>query len=544
MNKLKKIFFVLVVAGLLDLAVVPAEAQFTRGAAVDNSGSTITTTSLPRQGRKLGHAETGGEVVLTFNDPGFIPDGSSVDFLFGVSIGNGEDGTDFSGNVFCNGVACPGVGAIGSDSVIEVGQVGNNIVRVSFRNTAVPDAFAGFNVVAADTITLFGVRLNANAAGGANVEVTMSGVSAIPSTNPITFTDPQRTVLVPQDELLAGFSDNQTILTCQVGDTTVETQITERFPAALATELQEEGFSDTAGTTAEPVSNAVFVNVTLSGVPAGLTVTANDVIYVGGAATLTLTLDGDDEVDSDGSPIVFEYEVTASDTAAVEKTGNLTEDGGLTPLDFLIEATSGNSIPVVGTPREVKMTISLGPEDDVDEFETIPRFLENNIVDEDVVAIITDCVTRLLYSWGVNIAGYETGIAISNTSEDDLSYETSGDDETSAVAQSGPCVLTGYPSADADGDPTSSPTVGTPVQFTTGTIPAGSTEAFVISGLPGFSGFRGYILAVCNFLNAHSFAFITDGFGSAAGPGLAQGFQALVISNTGRVLADGEARGH
>jgi hypothetical protein len=185
------------------------------------------------------------------------------------------------------------------------------------------------------------------------------------------------------------------------------------------------------------------------------------------------------------------------------------------------------------------MTVGLAPQSTT--ATVIPRFVVGNISGgPTAVATVSDCVTRLLYSWGVNIAGFETGIAISNTSEDDLAYGT----VASATAQSGSCVVTGYPSADADGDPSTSPVAGTPVQFTTGIIPAGSSEAFVISGLPGFSGFRGYILAVCNFLNGHSFAFITDGFGSAGGPTLAQGFQALVVGNGSRVIANGESLGH
>ena len=118
-------------------------AQFTRStaSALDDDGRrgvAWTTTSLPRQGRNLGHAETGGEVVLIANNDGFLPDGSSVDFLFGVGIGNGVDGTDFSGNVFCNGAPCAPIlndmttlGPLNSNSNIEIGQVRDNIVRIS-----------------------------------------------------------------------------------------------------------------------------------------------------------------------------------------------------------------------------------------------------------------------------------------------------------------------------------------------------------------------------------------------------------------------------
>ena len=333
-----------------------------------------------------------------------------------------------------------------------------------------------------------------------------------------------RTVLVPRDELAATFSDLITILTCDVRDPRVETKVIELFPAALATELQEEGFSDTAGTTAAEVSDPVSVEITLTSVPAGLTVTANEVRHVND--TLDLKLVSDDEVDSDGSLITFVYDVLASDTSSIDESDDLSEDGD--PLDFTIEATTGNTIGLLGAPVEITMTISLGTEDDDDDLGTIPRFLNNNIVDEAVVALVTDCQTRLLYSWVVNIAGFETGIAIANTSEDDAAYGP-----LSAVAQDGLCVLTGYPAAG-----------GTPISFTTAEIPAGQTLAFTISGVTGFADFSGYVLAVCNFLNAHSFAFITDGFGSATGATLAQGYQALVVETGVRIDSDGESVGH
>jgi hypothetical protein len=148
--------------------------------------------------------------------------------------------------------------------------------------------------------------------------------------------------------------------------------------------------------------------------------------------------------------------------------------------------------------------------------------------------VISNCVTRLLYSWVVSgVAGYDTGIAIANTSEDDAAFgmgNTNG-----AQAQAGSCTLTGYPAAGA-------PAGGmlTPVSHTSGIIEAGQTWAFNLSMVPGFTGFSGYLLGVCNFLNAHSFAFITNSMNSMTGPTLAQGYEANVVRIGTRVMPNGE----
>ena len=82
------------------------------------------------------------------------------------------------------------------------------------------------------------------------------------------------------------------------------------------------------------------------------------------------------------------------------------------------------------------------------------------------------------------------------------------------------------------------------VSYTTPSVAAGRTHAFVLSGTAGFSGFAGYILATCNFLNAHAFAFIIDGFGSATGPRVAEGYVANVVASGDRTNAAGEGLAH
>jgi hypothetical protein len=88
----------------------------------------------------------------------------------------------------------------------------------------------------------------------------------------------------------------------------------------------------------------------------------------------------------------------------------------------------------------------------------------------------------------------------------------------------------------------SSSPLGTASQYTTPTIPAGSVYAFSQSAT-SFSGQTGYVIAVCRFLNAHGFAFLTNGFAQAAGPQLSHGYLGLVLPNPigGRTNSNGES---
>ena len=103
---------------------------------------------------------------------------------------------------------------------------------------------------------------------------------------------------------------------------------------------------------------------------------------------------------------------------------------------------------------------------------------------------IEDCTTTLLFPFVTNQLGYNTGLAITNTSEG-----------------SGSCTIE-YSGPDAPDDMTT-PEPGGEGQW----VGLLSTMA---------AGFQGYITASCEFRDAYGFAFITDGE-----PKLAQGYLAV-----------------
>ena len=496
MNRKKLLVYVLAVAGLLSFGATPSHAVFAR-AVIGVGGPQFLSTSLPRQARGNGITETMGEIVLSVSVASAIADGSSIDILYSAAITNTPTVLGVGGNVLCNGGACPA-----SMSVI---LVGTTTLRISFSD-ADADATTGTAFSAlGDTITIAQVRVNASAIAtdGANVNATMSVVISAPATNPITFTDPFRVVAVlVNPETTVTFNTAINIATCNPGVPVISTTMVERFPAALATVAQETAFSTTPAPT-----TGTTVTVTITGLPAGVTVTAASPVVtttVGGLLSLTVTAPA--AVVSTGAAITYTYTVTASNTALVET---------VAPSFTL------TTIGIVGSPQTVQMQDRIGPITTTG----ILRFVDNSQGGPTTVAVISDCVTRLLFPWVLagGTTGFDTGMAIANTTEDDVAFGATV--ALGATAQAGTCQLTGYPSAG-----------GTVVAATTASVPAGQTAAFLASGLTGWSGFSGYVLGVCQFTNAHAFTFIVNGFGTLAGPNIAEGYLATVVPAGSRAV--------
>ena len=128
---------------------------------------------------------------------------------------------------------------------------------------------------------------------------------------------------------------------------------------------------------------------------------------------------------------------------------------------------------------------------------------------------VAPCTSNLLFPWVVsNVAGFDTGIAIANTSKDPFGAFGSA---AFAGPQHGTCTLTGFPKGE-----------GTPVVLNSGDISAGDTFTVVLSGT-AFNGFAGYIIARCGFQYGHGFAFLSNNFGTGMAPTVGQGYIALLI---------------
>lgn len=152
----------------------------------------------------------------------------------------------------------------------------------------------------------------------------------------------------------------------------------------------------------------------------------------------------------------------------------------------------------------------------------LPRFADQSTAVG--AASINICQTNLLFPFVSNQGGFDTGIAISNTSQDP--YGTS--------PQSGNCELNYYGGTTGGGAAPSK-------QTTTSAVAGGAQAIFTLSsggtnGIAATPGFQGYIIAICNFRFAHGFAFISD----VGAQRLSHGYLALIldprISNTAESL--------
>jgi hypothetical protein len=146
---------------------------------------------------------------------------------------------------------------------------------------------------------------------------------------------------------------------------------------------------------------------------------------------------------------------------------------------------------------------------------TIPRFRDNPINAQ--VFSIVPCVSNLLFPFVTNQGGFNTGIALVNTSLDNAGSKQ----PFSTSTQHGTCTVYYF-----------NGTSSAPAPQVTPDIVAGGMNTFTLQagGVAGATssaqGFQGYIIARCNFQYAHGYAYISD----MNVPGLgSQGYLALVI---------------
>jgi hypothetical protein len=138
------------------------------------------------------------------------------------------------------------------------------------------------------------------------------------------------------------------------------------------------------------------------------------------------------------------------------------------------------------------------------------------------------CNTTLLFPYVTTLAGFETGIAITNTSSDP--FGTNG-----ATSESGSCSLNFYGTSNLTTAValTGTTSVLAPIGTTSGTanvIPAGQTAGFAVSTLAGGPGvnFDGYIIAQCSFQYGHGLAYLLSN-PSTPTSSTVLGYLALVI---------------
>jgi len=265
-----------------------------------------------------------------------------------------------------------------------------------------------------------------------------------------------------------------------------------------------------------PASATIYVPLTATNGTLTLTLTGSPTVAttpagltVGGLpAILGPAPDGPVAFTPTAGTVTATYQVTASSAANVE-TVNI-------PVYVSFAANSAAAqgpITVLEAYAPTSATLA-GPAPSVPLF-VVPT---NSPLNGSSVSL---CQTTLLFPYLTNSTGFETGIAVSNTSTDNLGKAGA----SLATPTPGTCTLNFYGNQ------------AQPTAFTTPTVGAWSTAAGspspvyanTLTAMTGASNFTGYAIALCQFLDAHGFGFIVDSSGTFSGN---MGYLAIVIPNT------------
>jgi len=295
--------------------------------------------------------------------------------------------------------------------------------------------------------------------------------------------------------------------------------VTEGFPGAfvhhvtsLAGTLKPADFRDPDG----GATNNTWIHFVVTGIPTGVTLTWPAVVAGINTSTLAVSAGSlERRSTATATEQIYEFVTTAQGTSDIN-----VEQFAIIPtvtLPATLALGTANVRVNLNPPLIVGDATGIAPPPAANApYATAvarPRF-NDPLTPVAALLTISPCKTNLLFPWVANVAGYDTGIAIVNTSSDPFGAN-------GALNQAGTCTLTGYPAA-----------TGTPsVAFTTASVPTGAAATLVLSDAvnnPAFNGFVGYIIAVCNFQFGHGFAYIVDNFGVGA-PATAQGYVALII---------------
>jgi len=204
-------------------------------------------------------------------------------------------------------------------------------------------------------------------------------------------------------------------------------------------------------------------------------------------------------------------------------------------LIHVFVAFFSNTTQNLPAPGSSTVNISFAPLSNVgtaSSTDPIPRFGDSS--QPRAAFDINLCTCDLLFPFVTNQAGFDTGVALANTSLDPF-----------GTGQQQGTVKLFYFGNTAGGG-------AAPPPFTTQVVPAGQELIFNLSsggnfGVPAVPGFEGYIIAVANFQYCHAFAFISD----VGAQKLAEGYLAIQLDfpfnlfpGFSRTGVNGENEGH
>ena len=324
-------------------------------------------------------------------------------------------------------------------------------------------------------VTIGGIKANASMIGdGEDVTAVVSVQGAAVHSGSLKVADVTTGLLVEVDEA--------NVLQCE---TDVESE--------TATLMIQEGYVNS-------IIDANELMVSFTGIPEGVTVIVPGTVdAVVDTVDIGLTLQDDPRVsgvtvDDDGRNIV---DLSASGSGAVVYDVSATSDDLADEAVELVVTFEWEAGDVVDSGE---VDVSFHPVSTMggDTYEENGAPPERYVASGSYTVIeVNPCLTTLLFPYVTNQHTFDTGLVITNASE-----------------ESGSCTID-YSGAAAPDDMTSKAVAGGGQWIARSSVIAPE--------------FQGYITATCAFRDAHGFAFLTNGFGGTAT--LAQGYLAVCISD-------------
>jgi hypothetical protein len=287
----------------------------------------------------------------------------------------------------------------------------------------------------------------------------------------------------------------------------------------------------TAGGSVGLADTGTEISFSFASVGAGVLLAVPNTIYLvdagtgaasGGVAILVGSSGGAgfSNVGISGTSGSVTYEIVAANPNVLESL--------IVPVTLGFVSNTGQNLPAVGVSTVAVNFAPLSSVPTASSSAPIPRFCQKYPA-ANIFTIVT-CSCNLLFPFVTNQAGFDTGIAIANTSEDTLN---------GVIPQQGTVTLTYYGGTTGGG--------AAPATQVSQTVAAGSELVFTLSnggnlGIAATPGFQGYIIARANFQWCHAFAFISD----LGAQKLAEGYLAiqLDIPALNRTGQPGENEGH
>lgn len=412
--------------------------------------------------------------------------------------------------------------------------------------TGIPTAPCAAGVVCSFVVTVTNVRVNATSLGAGPVSISESALltaGGFPATvNPVLV--PATAVGIVINGLTTTKVTTSTLASaCSGTGSTPQAAFSLAFGENFSTAFKVQGSAATNGVVGawtEPVLNtetgyvpAAFpstggsniansgtrIKVIFSNVPTGMTIyvplsISSPGTVTNGSAVLTSSENGA------FSPVTGSGALTASGGTATAIYEIVAQANGVSQIDnFSLAVTytlTANSITTNLPALSATVQFAGGTAGNV------PGFVVGSSTNTNTGPGVGLCSTTIMFPYLSNGSGFDTGIAISNTSTDNL--KSGGG--SSVTAQAGTCSFNFY----GTGAPASA--VVTP------NVASGTTYAATLSSLA--PGFTGYGIANCNFQYGHGFAYISYNLTQTNGVSL--GYVANVIPSGTR--PGSESLGH